>query len=464
MLMMLQLYYLGVSGALFLYALYTPRCAMRAFLLGIAVNVFPLALLPYMDMDVARLGGLPLVYLPATAVGLALALRNGLRLPRRHLTLYILICIYLIYTFCNTVLLRGVSAGNLVYWLAWPLNFLLFIAMAATAARMPGHFLDRILEGCVLLLVAACAVGLARFAAGLEPDSNFMPLMNRNGTVVLITLLFPLVFHVHATQGKSRLWLVLCAGTVALCVALTFSRSGLLGLLAGIILYYWRFSLMGLLKFSAAVLVAGLFLASGVAERSTERLLMTGRTIGAMLEGREVDRSIGDHNRVVLVNSAIDTAKAHAWFGTGLGMENYREGLRKASAAPVTSKSHNFYLSYFAELGLFGFALLLAILRRIYVSLPPLNSRHRAFRVAFLVTALMMTMNEYILLPELWLFMGLLAGISHGLPASAAAPRQRTAALASRVTQHRQAVAGAPLARPAATRNPRPFGLGGSHG
>lgn len=459
MLMLLQLYYLGISSALFLYALYQPRYALRAFVLGIAMNVFPLALVPYMDMDLARLGGLPLVYLPATAVGLALILRNGLRLPRRYLALYVFVCIYLIYTFCNTVLLRDASLTNLVYWLAWPLNFLMFIAMASTAARMPSEFLNRTLEVSVLVLVAACGVGLARYGSGIEPDANFIPLMNRNGTVVLIALLFPLVFHVHAIQGKSRLWLLVCVGVIAVCVTLTFSRSGLIGLLAGIILYYWRFSLIGLLKFSAAILVIALFLSSGLAERSTERLLMTSRSIGAMLEGREVDRSVGDHNRVVLVNSAITTARKHFWFGTGLGMDNYREGLRRAGTPPVTSKAHNFYLSYFAELGLVGFTLLLAILQRIYASLASLGSRHRAFRVSFLVTALMMTMNEYILLPELWLFMGLLAGISHRLAAARRHP----------LPSMRQQTAGQPSGHssrwpPAPDARHRPVPLRGSHG
>ena len=421
MLIGLQLYYLAVSAALFLFALHRPSNALRAFLLGISVNIFPLALLPYMDMDHARLGGLPLVYLPGTAVGVALAMRNGVQLPRRYLSLYVFICIYLVYSLCNTVLLRGISVTNLVYWLAWPLNFLLLIAMAASAARMSDRLLKRILEGAVLILVAACAVGLARFALGIGSDANFIPLMNRNGTVVLVALLFPLIFHVHHNHGKSRLWLLTCVSIVTVCVAFTYSRSGLVGLLAGMILYYWRFSLVGLLKFAAVLLAIAIFLHSGIAERSTERLIMTGQTISAMLEGREVDRSVGDHNRVVLVNSAIAAAKNHFWFGTGLGMQNYREGLRRTGIATVTSKSHNFYLSYFTELGLIGFALLLAILKSLYSALPSMGSHLRAFRVIFLVTALMMTMNEYILLPELWLLMGLLMGITHRHAAAAAA-------------------------------------------
>src|SRR5690606_17566348 len=133
MLMALQAYYLFVSGALFLYALSSPRHAVRSVVLGMAMNIFPLALQPYMNMDVARLAGMPLVYLPVTAAGLALATHNGLRFPRSHRSLYILILIYLVYTFCNTMLARGMTASNLVYWLAWPLNFLIFIGTAAVA-------------------------------------------------------------------------------------------------------------------------------------------------------------------------------------------------------------------------------------------------------------------------------------------------------------------------------------------
>ena len=422
MLTMLQLYYVGVSAALFLYAVYTPGSAIRACPLAIAANIFPLAWLPYMSMDIARLAGMPLVYLPVTAVGGAMVLRNGPRLPKRYLSFYVLVCLYLAYTLGNTVLARGISVSNLVYWLAWPINFLIFIAAASIAARIDPRLLNRMLNRCVLVLVAASLVGLARYAAGIGTDSNFIPLMNRNGTVVLLTLLFPLVLHVHATQNKSRLWLALCGGIITLCVALTFSRSGLVGLMAGLVLYYWRFSVMGLLKAGAAVAVVALFLSSGVAERTSERLLTAGNTVSAMLEGRDVERSVGDYNRVMLINGAIANAQAHFWFGTGLGMENYREGLRKASPLPVTSKAHNFYLSYLAELGIFGFVLLLGILQRIYASLLPMGTRYRAFRVSFLVMALMMSMNEYILLPELWLLFGILAGVSHRVLAASPAP------------------------------------------
>lgn len=457
MLITLQAYYLAASTALFFHALLSPRNALRSVVLGLAVNVFPLALQHYVNMDIARVAGTPLVYLPVTAAGLAMVLHNGLHFPRSHRVLYLLMLIYLVYTFCNTMLARGVTLGNLVYWLAWPLNFLMFIAAASMVSRMEPDFVDRVLERCVQVLVGASAVGLLRYASGYEPDSNFIPLMNRNGTVVLIALLFPLVFHVHEARRKSRLWLFACAGTIALCVALTFSRSGLVGLVAGVILYYGRFSLMGVVKLATAVIVLALFLSSGIAERTTERLLRTGDSIRTLVMNEQVDRSKGDGNRMLLVQGALANAREHFWFGTGLGMENYREGLRKASPLPLTSKAHNFYISYFAELGLFGFLLLLAVLKRVHSSLPPLNSGYRAFRVSFLVMALMMTMNEYILLPELWVFFGIMAGCAR----YAAAARARPVA---RVVPPSRNPAGRPSGAFSAMSAPAAYRMGDKHG
>src|SRR5690606_36180596 len=114
-----------------------------------------------------------------------------------------------------------------------------------------------------------------------------------------------------------------------------------------------------------------LLLSTGIAEQSKERLWNTTRSVSALMEGRDVDRSVGDHNRVMLLHGAVANAKAHFWFGTGLGMDNYREGMRKASHLPITSKAHNFYLSYFTELGIVGFTLLLFLLQRIFAGLAP---------------------------------------------------------------------------------------------
>jgi len=46
-------------------------------------------------------------------------------------------------------------------------------------------------------------------------------------------------------------------------------------------------------------------------------------------------------------------------------------------------------------------------------SLASLDSPYRAFRISFWILAIMMSMNEYILLPEIWFYFGMLAGTSY---------------------------------------------------
>ncbi|SHI16717.1 O-antigen ligase family protein [Pollutimonas bauzanensis] len=416
----LKAYYLFASLALFLFAIYSNRNALHAFGYGIALNIFPLALLPDVSMDIARLAGMPLAYMPITCAGLALAVRNNIRLPRSYSLLLTLAIVYCVYAFFTTVIVGGVTVANLAYWFAWPLNFLIFFSAAAFFSRVDKSTANKVIKSTVTVLVLGCLVGLMRYALGIGEDANFMPVVNRNGTVVFVAMIFPLLLYIYKEERKSRSWLVFCVGCIALALALTFSRSGIIGLLAGIVLYYMRFTLSGLLKSAAALLLITAFAFSGIADKSLQRLERVSVTTQMLLHGEDLNNSMSDYNRVMLLKGALATAKDNFWFGTGLGLENYRKGFHKASDYGHDSKSHNFYISYFAELGIAGFSLLLAILFLISRKLYPLSSRHKAFKVSFLVIAIMMTMNEYILLPEIWFFYGMLAGMSY-IPSGAAA-------------------------------------------
>ena len=108
--------------------------------------------------------------------------------------------------------------------------------------------------------------------------------------------------------------------------------------------------------------------------------------------------------------------KDNLLLGTGLGMNNYGIAFNKAvSNSFDIAKAHNFYLSYLAELGIIGFIILFVFFQKVYSKLPPYNSKYKAFKVCFISLALMMTMNEYILLPEIWFLFGMLIGISKKL-------------------------------------------------
>ncbi|NYT62137.1 O-antigen ligase family protein [Alcaligenaceae bacterium] len=424
MLTALIAYYLIASLALFLFAVCSNKNALHAFGYGIALNIFPLATVPAMSMDLARIAGMPLAYLPITCAGLALAVRNYGRLPRSYRLLLALSVIYCIYAFFTTVILGGATAPNLAYWFAWPLNFLIFFSAAAFFSRTDTASANKVIKSTVMILVFGCLVGLGRYALGISIDANFMPVVNRNGTVVFIVMIFPLLFYIYKEERKSAWWLLFCITCIGLTLSLTFSRSGLIGLLAGIFLYYMRFTLAGILKLAAAVLVITAITFSGVADQSMQRLASVSTTTKMLMHGEDMNNSMSDYNRVMLLKGAIATAKDNFWFGTGLGLDNYRKGFRKVSDYVRDSKAHNFYISYFAELGIIGFGLLLTILFLISRKLYPLSSPHKAFKVSFLVIAIMMTMNEYILLPEIWFFFGMLAGMSSitGRTAQAARP------------------------------------------
>lgn len=409
----LTAYYLTASGLLFLFAIYSNRNALHAFGYGIALNIFPLALMPEISMDIARIAGMPFAYLPIIAAGLALAVRNQARLPKPYSLLLVLAIIYCVYAFFTTVILGGVTAANLAYWLAWPLNFIIFFSAAAFFSRVDLSMANKVIKSTVMILVLGCLVGLMRYGLGIGEDANFMPTMNRNGTVVFIVMVFPLLFYVYKQERKSTRWLLFCIGSIGLAVAFTFSRSGIIGVLACVFLYHMRFSLSGLAKSLAVLALIVLIAFSGAADKSLQRLERVFTTSQMLAHGEDLNSTMNDYNRVMLLKAAIATAQDNFWFGTGLGLENYRKAFHKASDYGHASKAHNFYISYFAELGAMGFSLLLFILYLISRKLHPLSSRHRAFKVSFVAMALMMSMNEYILLPEIWFFYGMLAGMSH---------------------------------------------------
>ncbi|HUH59183.1 MAG TPA: O-antigen ligase family protein [Candidimonas sp.] len=412
MLLTLQIYYLVISTLIFLYGIYSSRNASHSFGLGLAANIFPVMFIPYLDMDIARVAGMPLAYLPIIAAGFSLAVRNRLRVPKAYSGLVILSLVFCIYAFITTVFIGGMSVTNFAYWFAWPLNLAIFFSAASFFSRVSPDTAGRVIHATVFVLVAGCVVGLFRYASGIADDANFMPVMNRNGTVVLIAMTFPLLLYLHSEHYISKKVLILSITCVVLALLLTFSRSGLIGVMSGVFIYYMRMSLRGLLKTATAVAIVLVLSLTGIADSSIERLERFSVTARMIMNNEQFDTSMNDYNRVMLLTGAVATAKEEFWFGTGLGLTNYRRTYHRVSNHFPDSKAHNFYLSYFAELGIFGFALLLTMCFLIYRTLPPLHSRFRAFRVSFLVTAIMMTMNEYILLPELWFFYGLLSGVS----------------------------------------------------
>jgi O-antigen ligase len=263
-------------------------------------------------------------------------------------------------------------------------------------------------------LVIGSGIGLFRYFSGINGNANFMPVVNRNGTVVFIVMIIPLLFYIYSNRIISQKKFILYLSIIFATLLFIFSRSGIIGFIGGIILYYMKFSLKNIVKIILIMtLFVGIF-ASGIADKALKRLERTTITVEMLSKNEKFNSSMGDYTRVMLLFSAIKIIEHNFLFGTGCGLENYRKAFHKdVLDYHHDSKAHNFYLSFFAELGFIGFTILITLLTLIYKKLASLSSPYRAFRVSFLILAIMMATNEYILLPEIWFYFGMLAGISY---------------------------------------------------
>lgn len=412
MILFLQVYFIISSIFLFVYASKSDNNASFSFGYGIAINIFPLVWMPYYSMDMARFFGVPLAYLPILAAGFVLIKRNNFKILKEASSLLQLSIIFIVYTFFSSLILRGFTFKNFAYWFAWILNFIIFFSSITFFAKRNILLSKKVIKSTTLILIFGCLTGILRYLSGVSIDSNFMPVVNRNGTVVIIVLFTPLLFYLFKIKALNKSKFLISIFILLVCTLLTFSRSGLIGVLLGFLLYYSRLNIKGLIAFVSVFIVLILIVYTGIFDDYLGRLFNTFDTLMALTEGEEFNNSMADYNRIQLLQSALDIIENNFLFGTGLGLENYRKAFHEVSHHFHDSKSHNFYLSYFAELGLIGFTILILFFRKIYKSLLGLNSEFRAFKISFILVAVMMTMNEYILLPELWFFFGMLAGIS----------------------------------------------------
>jgi len=219
------------------------------------------------------------------------------------------------------------------------------------------------------------------------------------------------LFYLHSSGKVSNIFFIGSLFIVFVCLVFMFSRSGIIGFFFGVFFYYFRFSVKSLLSFGVISLMSLIFLSSGFSDNIVDRLLQTFTSLHYIINNLEMDSSMSDVNRVMLLKSAISIINDNFWFGTGVGLDNYRQSFLQVSDWHRTSKSHNFYLSYFAELGFFGMVTLLYFFFLMYRKIALMSKVDRTFKVIFLVVSIMMTMNEYILLPYIWLVFGMLLGI-----------------------------------------------------
>lgn len=367
---------------------------------------------PSFSMDLARLAGVPLAYLPIMSAGFALSAQGRLQIDNYNKGLLTLSLVFSIYTFITGLIINDFSFVNFTYWVVWPFNFLIFFAAMRLFTTASNIQSTTLLKSISFILTLGCAVGIARFVFGISGDSNFMPVVNRNGTVIFVVMVLPLLFGLHSRREISTSFFGASLSIIFVALILMTSRSGLIGALVAVSVYYIRFNIQSLLKFGLILSVMGIFLMTEIGDVAIQRMDAGLASTQKYTSGDEFDADEKDFNRVQLMTAAILVIEKNFLLGSGLGLENYRKKLREVSNYHKESKAHNFYLSYMAELGLLGLSALIIFFSLVFQKLIGLRSIYPEFRTSFIVIAVMMTMNEYILLPEIWFFFGVLVGIS----------------------------------------------------
>lgn len=406
-----EVVYLSFGLITVFYGLKSEKSMQHAFTFALAVNVFPVAIMPQLSMAEARLGGVPLAYIPIMCAGIPFIIHSIRHINSNLASLIVMMAIFVFYITLNSFY-PDFHIGTLVYYFSWIFNFILYIVVFSYFSNQNSDCVNDVLSTFFYTLIIACCVGIVRYIIGLAGDANFMPMVNRNGTVVFLVMASSLLFYLSEIKVFNFKKVILFWLVIAITLLLMQSRSGLVGFIVISCVYYFRFSLNSFITLSMIIIVLTIILVSPIGEKVSNRFAHTEQSIVQAADGG-ISAGENDYARYMLMKSAIEIFKNNPLMGVGVGVPNYRAGFKEhVDFYSRDSKAHNFYLSYLAELGIIGFLFLLLILSKIYRILAPLKGPYRAFKVSFLGISLMMTMNEYILLPELWFFYGMLGGMS----------------------------------------------------
>ncbi len=419
---MTNIFYLGIiylvfSFFLFLYGIKSYNNSLKSYLYSIALNVFPLILSGYLGESKTRFFRIPIAYFPIIAGIMSSIVLSKFRLLKRYKTLYVLYMILISYLFLQSFVFVGVKHLDsfLEYYLMWVVNIYAMFVVSYVVVKIPYEILLSILKNLVLLIVICAFVGIFKYIIGIQYDANFMPMMNRNGTVFLVVLTIPILLLIRDLGLIKPSSFLVCLLIYILNILFIKSRMGILGFIFSYLIYYlfkYKFKLHILIP--SVIIFMGLILAflySPIGNYLLYKLEMTVASIRMIVTSGEISPGMSDYRRFQLLVGAVEIIKSNLLFGTGVGLGNY---LEKLNVNVIPAKAHNFYLSYLAEFGIIGFSILiifLIVLWSFFRKIPDKNF-YITFQTIFLSVIFMFTMNEYITFPLLWVIWGIGLGLS----------------------------------------------------
>lgn len=407
--------YMVISIFMFRYSIKSDVNNLKSYGYAVLLNALPLALMPYLGEDNSRFMRIPIVYILFISCAIASVYRSKLKVNRMVIKITFIMVIFLMYTL-TTTLLKNPNLSFLSYYMMWVLNFFICIFVATISYRIKTEELIEIFKCWCKLIFLSEIIGISRYIFGISIDSNFMVMMNRNGTIFLDMLFTPILFYLVAYNINLKPKYILFFITKIIFVVMTQSRMGIITLVLSAIFYIFIKNMGNIVKlFSNTLIVIITIVIIGMTPISAgivDRIEVTMNTIDIIVNDKPFYPGMKDYARYQMMKDCVNVIKNNTYFGTGIGLDSYRKELVKVGPIRM-SKPHNFYLSYLAELGIFGFGILAWIFIIIIKSIHRRDkSFHALWYTIIFIILLMFTMNEYISLPILWMMLGLILGRS----------------------------------------------------
>ena len=413
--------YLILSVILFLYSMKSYRNSLKSYLYAIALNVFPLIYIGYLGNENTRLFRIPIAYFPLIASFFSSLVISRSKILRKEKFLFFIYLTLLFYLFVQSFLIIKIQnyASFLEYYFMWVVNIFLMFTVSYITYHINYKILLDILKKLVLLITISSLIGILKYLMRLQYDANFMPMMVRNGTAYIIVMVTPILLFLRDTRVLKSYIFISSVILYFICLLLIKSRMGLIGFMFAFIIYYvykYKFQLHKLIPFLLLfIFTFVVMLYSPIGKSSQERLKRTLVSAQLVLSGEGLTPEMGDYARFQLILYGIEIIKKNFWFGTGVGLENYR--IKLGELNPIReSKPHNFYVSYLAEFGMIGFSILMILLLMVWRRFSRIGiskTLSYAFNTIFITVMFMLFMNEYITYPFTWFIWGIGLGLSY---------------------------------------------------
>ncbi|MGR5127587.1 O-antigen ligase family protein [Photobacterium swingsii] len=378
---------------------------LRFYPIFFALNIIPVFFLSQQNPDIARFFGIPYAYLSSMCFGVLTFLYvifSGRRITvnKRELNIIILLALLIFYMALQYYIIDS-SASAIVNILSIVFFILLFVSISSQFKYESYSNISKMVERCNVFFIIGMIAGCLKYLVGFSSDANFLMFFNRNATALIVLLFFSLYSFVNTTRKKYMLFSLIYFSFFVLLD----SRAGIIGFFMVLSVMFFKFHLkniiLGIFVFFAIVIT----LSSGFGEHITKRLDRATESLHVLVSDDTISSGENDFRRVTLLYSGVDIIKNNYLIGTGLGTENYLKYFNTAKFQTVPGQPHNFYLSYSAQLGALGFLLFSMLIYSCFSIV--FKYGNRAGKAFVLSLLFYLTFNEYILLPEVWIFSGL---------------------------------------------------------